>query len=31
MNVAEMSDSDAKRLVDFASGLAFGLQVALNV
>ena len=26
MNVAEMSDSDAKRLVDFASGLAFGLS-----
>jgi cell division inhibitor SepF len=26
MNLTEMDDSDAKRLVDFAAGLAFGLR-----
>lgn len=26
MNLTEMSDSDAKRLVDFSAGLVFGLQ-----
>ena len=26
MNVEEMPDADAKRLVDFASGLAFALE-----
>ena len=26
MNLSEMDDSDAKRLVDFAAGLVFGLH-----
>ena len=26
MNLSEMDDSDAKRLVDFAAGLTFGLH-----
>jgi cell division inhibitor SepF len=26
MNLSEMEDSDAKRLVDFAAGLIFGLH-----
>jgi len=26
MNVSEMEDADAKRLVDFAAGLTFGLR-----
>lgn len=30
MNLSEMSDADAKRLVDFSAGLAFGLHGALE-
>ena len=26
MNLSDMDDADAKRLVDFAAGLAFGLR-----
>ncbi|MBW8173571.1 cell division protein SepF [Ornithinimicrobium sp. Arc0846-15] len=30
MNLTEMDDSDAKRLVDFAAGLAFGLHGSIE-
>jgi cell division inhibitor SepF len=30
MNLTEMSDSDAKRLVDFAAGLSFGLRGSIE-
>ncbi|PWD50024.1 cell division protein SepF [Serinibacter arcticus] len=30
MNLTEMSDADAKRLVDFSAGLAFGLHGAIE-
>ncbi|WP_062072726.1 cell division protein SepF [Demequina sediminicola] len=30
MNLAEMSDGDAKRLVDFAAGLSFGLHGSIE-
>jgi len=30
MNLSDMSDSDAKRLVDFAAGLVFGLHGAIE-
>jgi len=30
MNVTDMEDSDAKRLVDFAAGLAFGLRGSIE-
>ena len=30
MNLTEMSDSDAKRLVDFAAGLAFAMRGAID-
>ena len=30
MNLTDMSDADAKRLVDFAAGLAFGLRGAIE-
>lgn len=30
MNLTEMSDSDAKRLVDFAAGLVFGLRGSIE-
>ncbi|CAN5864385.1 MAG: cell division protein SepF [Actinomycetota bacterium] len=30
MNLTEMDDADAKRLVDFAAGLAFGLHGAIE-
>lgn len=30
MNLTEMSDSDAKRLVDFAAGLVFGLHGSIE-
>lgn len=30
MNLTEMSDADAKRLVDFAAGLVFGLRGAIE-
>jgi cell division inhibitor SepF len=30
MNLSEMDDSDAKRLVDFAAGLTFGLHGRLE-
>lgn len=30
MNLTEMSDADAKRLVDFSAGLSFGLQGAIE-
>lgn len=30
MNLTDMDDSDAKRLVDFAAGLAFGLHGAIE-
>lgn len=30
MNLTEMSDGDAKRLVDFSAGLSFGLQGSLE-
>lgn len=30
MNLSEMSDADAKRLVDFAAGLIFGLHGAIE-
>ncbi len=30
MNLSDMDDSDAKRLVDFAAGLAFGLHGAIE-
>src|SRR5664279_4917170 len=30
MNLTEMSDADAKRLVDFSAGLSFGLQGSIE-
>jgi cell division inhibitor SepF len=30
MNLTEMDDSDAKRLVDFAAGLTFGLRGSID-
>ncbi|MGH3431072.1 MAG: cell division protein SepF, partial [Mycobacteriales bacterium] len=30
MNLTEMNESDAKRLVDFAAGLAFGLRGSIE-
>jgi len=30
MNLSEMSDADAKRLVDFSAGLIFGLHGAIE-
>jgi cell division inhibitor SepF len=30
MNLSEMDDSDAKRLVDFAAGLSFGLRGSIE-
>jgi cell division inhibitor SepF len=30
MNLSDMSDADAKRLVDFAAGLVFGLHGAIE-
>ena len=30
MNLTEMDDADAKRLVDFAAGLVFGLHGAIE-
>jgi cell division inhibitor SepF len=30
MNLTEMSDSDAKRLVDFAAGLAFAMRGSID-
>lgn len=30
MNLSEMSDADAKRLVDFSAGLAFGLRGSIE-
>jgi len=30
MNLTEMDDADAKRLVDFAAGLAFGLHGSIE-
>jgi cell division inhibitor SepF len=30
MNLSEMDDSDAKRLVDFAAGLVFGLHGSIE-
>ena len=30
MNLSDMDDSDAKRLVDFAAGLIFGLHGSLD-
>ena len=30
MNLSEMDDSDAKRLVDFAAGLTFGLHGSIE-
>ena len=30
MNLTEMVDSDAKRLVDFAAGLIFGLRGSID-
>ena len=30
MNLTEMADSDAKRLVDFAAGLTFGLEGSIE-